>query len=144
MRAAYRGYVSGGKRAGQVRRLHVIREHGPGDRVAKVFMCGAPALAGVAAGPGHRARWQLRARRPEPPPKQVADERRALAGADLRSDRVPQAVLDSHGPVRCVGLRLRHGCDLSLWISTQSMNALALDIQSEIGSGYPVMTRDRR
>jgi hypothetical protein len=43
MRAAYRGYWTGGKRAGQVRRLHIIREHGPGDRVAKEFMCGAPA-----------------------------------------------------------------------------------------------------
>jgi hypothetical protein len=43
MRAAYRGYWTGGRRAGQVRRLHVIRERGPGDRVAKVFMCGAPA-----------------------------------------------------------------------------------------------------
>jgi hypothetical protein len=43
MRAAYRGYYSGGKRAIQVRRVHLIREHGPGDRVAKHFLCGQPA-----------------------------------------------------------------------------------------------------
>jgi hypothetical protein len=29
VRAVYRGYWTGGKRAGQVRRLHVIREDGP-------------------------------------------------------------------------------------------------------------------
>lgn len=39
-RAAYRGYVTGGNRSRQVRRLHIIREHGPGDRVASCFECG--------------------------------------------------------------------------------------------------------
>ena len=43
-RAFYRGYHSGSdRRAGQVRRLHVIREHGPGDRVAAYGMCGTSA-----------------------------------------------------------------------------------------------------
>jgi hypothetical protein len=30
-RAVYHGYFTGSKRAGQVKRLHIIREQGPGD-----------------------------------------------------------------------------------------------------------------
>lgn len=45
-RAVYRGYSSkSGKRAGQVRRLHVIREHGPGDAPP-----GSQTLCGQSAG----------------------------------------------------------------------------------------------
>jgi hypothetical protein len=46
-RAMYRGYHSGsGKRAGQVRRLHVIREHGPaGWEPGKQTLCGQHAWA---------------------------------------------------------------------------------------------------
>ena len=44
MRAMYRGYWSGGKRAGQVRRLHIIREDGPaGWPPGKQTMCGQAA-----------------------------------------------------------------------------------------------------
>ena len=40
-RGLYRGYWSGGKRAGQVRRLHIIREDGPkGWAPGKQTMCG--------------------------------------------------------------------------------------------------------
>lgn len=40
-RALYRGYWSGGKRAGQVRRLHIIREDGPkGWEPGKQVLCG--------------------------------------------------------------------------------------------------------
>jgi hypothetical protein len=40
-RAVYRGYWTGGKRAGQVRRLHVIREEGPaGWEAGKLTWCG--------------------------------------------------------------------------------------------------------
>ena len=40
-RGLYRGYWSGGKRAGQVRRLHIIREGGPkGWAPGKQTMCG--------------------------------------------------------------------------------------------------------
>ena len=43
-RALYRGYWSGGKRAGQVRRLHIIREDGPaGWEPGKQTMCGQAA-----------------------------------------------------------------------------------------------------
>jgi hypothetical protein len=40
-RAVYRGYVSNGRRAGQVRRLHVVRDEGPaGWESGKQTMCG--------------------------------------------------------------------------------------------------------
>lgn len=40
-RAVYRGYVTEGKRAGRVRRLHVIRDDGPkGWEPGKQTMCG--------------------------------------------------------------------------------------------------------
>ena len=40
-RAIIRGYVSGGKRAGQVRRVHIIREEGPrGWEPGKQTLCG--------------------------------------------------------------------------------------------------------
>ena len=40
-RGLYRGYWSGGKRAGQVRRLHIVREDGPkGWAPGKQTMCG--------------------------------------------------------------------------------------------------------
>ena len=43
-RGLYRGYWSGGKRAGQVRRLHVVREDGPkGWAPGKQTMCGQAA-----------------------------------------------------------------------------------------------------
>ena len=42
-RAFHRGYVTDGKRAGQVRLFHVIREHGPGDQVATHALCGTHA-----------------------------------------------------------------------------------------------------
>lgn len=40
-RALYRGYYEGGRRAGQVRRLHVIRDKGPaGWEDGKQVLCG--------------------------------------------------------------------------------------------------------
>lgn len=39
VRTVERGYVTG-KRAGQVKRLHVIREEGPGDYQGQQTMCG--------------------------------------------------------------------------------------------------------
>jgi hypothetical protein len=43
-RGLYRGYWSGGKRAGQVRRLHIIREDGPkGWEPGKQVLCGQAA-----------------------------------------------------------------------------------------------------
>lgn len=43
-RAVYRGYWTGGKRAGQVRRLHIIREDGPaGWEPGKQTLCGQAA-----------------------------------------------------------------------------------------------------
>jgi hypothetical protein len=45
-RGLYRGYYAGGKRAGQVRRLHVIREEGPkGWEPGKQVLCGQHAWA---------------------------------------------------------------------------------------------------
>ena len=44
VRAIYRGYWSGGKRAGQVKRLHIIREEGPkGWAPGKQTLCGQAA-----------------------------------------------------------------------------------------------------
>jgi hypothetical protein len=40
-RAIHRGYVSGGRRAGQVRRLHIVREDGPpGWQPGTQTLCG--------------------------------------------------------------------------------------------------------
>lgn len=40
-RAVYRGYFAGHGRAGQVRRLHIIRENGPkGSRSGSQTLCG--------------------------------------------------------------------------------------------------------
>jgi hypothetical protein len=43
VRAIYRGYYAGGKRAGQVKRLHIVREDGPRGVVAKYTLCGQAA-----------------------------------------------------------------------------------------------------
>ena len=43
-RAFHRGYVTDGKRAGQVRRFHILREKGPGDwEPGKLALCGTQA-----------------------------------------------------------------------------------------------------
>ena len=51
-RAFHRGYVTDGKRAGQVRRFHVIREKGPaGCRDGRQALCGTHAWPCQASDP---------------------------------------------------------------------------------------------